>query len=281
MDCLSTVSSWNANEVSRLGPQLGARGERRCRCDEVSAEQRRVQVLEAEAELSRLRDRVRKTVTKWSGGMTLDRPAKRSRTDRTVSSAPFLDLQWKVTPEQLAEHLCFWRHSSALACVNVTDSLKELTARCQEPPESRRALTLVWWNMEVMLQRAWEWKAERTAGGTARPTVVVSIGDILPLFIWEVDLLRVRPETRKLCDRLLQMKFAMYQTSCQPRESSPEQQLSREKYVHFHLQLANHASGLVPTVTGSARLDESLVTEGPDVMHGGDSDDEVQSMVIQ
>jgi hypothetical protein len=193
--------------------------ELRCTCKELSVDQQRIQALEAEAELRRLRDRVRKAIARWSTGVGLgsppDAPVKRSRLQRPIGQIEpqLLEVQWNVTSEELVEHLCFWRHSSALACVNLTDCLKELTPRSEEPPASKRALTLVWWGMEQKLEEAakdWRIRQEETAAHIRR-VVPVCIGDIVPLFIWEVDLLRSRPETRLLCREMLDCELMKYQ----------------------------------------------------------------------
>lgn len=214
MNSLSAVSSWSAEE--RPGHRLGDGGRLRCGCDQLSADQRRLQVLEAEAELRRLRDRVRKAIVRWSaavGGEPQDSPfpVKRSRVQRPAagSEPQLVEVDWSVTAEQLVEHLCFWRHSSALACINLTDCLKELTPRSEEPAASKRALTLVWWDMELQLEEAVHaWRLQPDA--RSRRIVHVGVGDIVPLFVWEVDLLRTRPLTRRLCRAMLEYEIMDY-----------------------------------------------------------------------
>ena len=131
----------------------------RCICYKLSGEQRRIQVLEAESELRRLRDRVRKALSKQS--TPDDRRRKRARlitgpvaepTERMAG--PRLELRWEVTAQQLVECLCFWRHGTALGRVGMTDRLKELTPRrtgAAEPPASKRQLTLVWWQTVTVI----------------------------------------------------------------------------------------------------------------------------------
>jgi hypothetical protein len=223
MQCLSSVAHWNESEQPlRFGPA----GELRCNCRQLAIEQQRLQVLEAEAELRRLRDRVRKTVSRWSAAVgvesqdspVIDRPIKRSRLQRPTgpTEPQVIEVEWNITPEQLAEHLCYWRHSSALSCVGLTDCLKELTPRSEEPPASKRALTLVWWDMEHQLEEAtstWHGRPAEAAASD-RQVVTVAIGDIVPLFVWEVDLLRLRPQTRQLCRQMLECEIMEYQKRC-------------------------------------------------------------------
>ena len=250
MNALSAISSWSAREEPIPFGRLGGL---RCGCAELSVDQRRLQVLEAGAELHRLRDRVRKAVSRYSTGTPGERPVKRSRTQRAVESKPVIEVQWNVTAEQLVEHLCFWRHSSALACIETTDSLKELTPRCQEPPASRRGLTLVWWDMDETLERAADWNRcnadeaeaseeaarmaawkERVEAAGRSPTVVqVTVGDLVPLFVWEVDLLRTRPQTRSLCANLLHYQRMVFQSKCGTADEYTETYLREHRIPRF------------------------------------------------
>lgn len=211
MIALSAVSSWSTRDDPR---QICRDGVVRCGCEraQLSDDQRRIQVLEAEAELRRLRDRVRKAVTRFSAES--DRPVKRSRLHRQPVADTLIDVRWNVTAEQLAEHLCYWRHTSALSVVHLTNCLKELTPRSLEPPASKRALTLVWWEMEDEIERALESRRLYPEAAADRDVVHITISDIVPLFVWEVDLLRARPETRLLCRRVLEWDLMDYQRRC-------------------------------------------------------------------
>ena len=204
MLCMSAVSSWTADE--HVHDHFNGIG---CHT-RWSDDQRRVQVLEAEAELRRLRDRVRKAVAQRSADAPVEKPRKRSRLLRHAVAESSVDVRWDVTAEQLVEHMCYWRHTSALACIELTDCLKELTPRSQEPPASRRALTLVWWDMDAKLDEA---ARDGDAEGE-RPIVHVTVGDVVPLFVWEVDLLRVRPRTRWLCRSMLEAEMYRYGHRC-------------------------------------------------------------------
>ena len=253
MNCLSSVSQW----AERSEPST----HERCSSTSFSDDQKRVQVLEAEAELRRLKDRVRKAVTRWSDQVfsPADRPVKRSRLQRERTATDMLiDVRWNVTPEQLAEHLCFWRHTSALACVKLTDCLKELTPRSLEPAASKRALTLVWWDMDQMLEEtanAWRQETERSAAEFVR-VVDVEVYDILPLFVWEVDLLRLRPMTRAYCAHAIVDERIKYKRECCGADPAVQRlwaQLSAMRKNSKHL-----APVALPHVDVAAPLDDPM-----------------------
>lgn len=216
MIALSAISIWSGRREEAR--RICSDGVVRCGCHlkPLSEDQQRLQVLEAEVELRRLRDRVRKAVTRYTVDSNGDRPVKRSRLHKQPVLDTLIEVQWNVTAAQLAEHLCYWRHTSALAVVHLTDCLKELTPRSQEPPESKRALTLVWWDMEDEIERALSYRRQDPdqAMADGKDVVHVTVGDIVPLFVWEADLLRTRPETRAVCSRMLDFDFMDYKRRC-------------------------------------------------------------------
>lgn len=219
MISLSTIcSAWNESERPRpLATFLS------CGCEHLISEQRRLQVLEAEGELRRLRDRVRKAVAKLSAVSqpaltvkqthTSPRPAACSEESNEL---PLPRIDWQVTAEQLVERLCFWSHGSALGRVGLTDCLKESGARRIDPPASKRRLTLVGWDLEHVIRRALFYC--RPWPGEPMPppleAIRVCVSDILPVYEWEVDCLRDRPRTRAHCGRMIRLERRDYQRYC-------------------------------------------------------------------
>ena len=208
MISLQTVcSAWEGSERQRM---------RSCTCDNFDMEQRRLQVMEADMELRRLRDRVRKVVAKLSAvhSQADRRTIKRTRTSRPDLPLPQID--WCVTARQLADYLCFWCHGSALGCVGLTDCLKECGARRSDPPESKRKLTLVWWDMEDVIQRALDYLRPPFGEPPSEPLkpIRVCVSDILPVYEWEVDCLRDRANLRTHCGHLLEMERWKYRRHC-------------------------------------------------------------------
>lgn len=211
-------STWNESE--RLRPR-----ETPCFCENLTSDQRRMKVLEAERELRHLRDRVRKAVAKLAAAQPKATTMKRSRASprMTAGSAesndiPLPRIDWQVTAERLADRLCFWRHGSALGRVGLTDCLKECGARKSDPPDSKRRLTLVWWGMERVLKEALEYCRPRPeSDGRNRERLApirVCISDILPVYEWEVDCLRDRPRMKAHCWRTVQLEHWDYRRHC-------------------------------------------------------------------
>ena len=130
-------------------------------------------------------------------------------------AGPRLELRWEVTAQQLVECLCFWRHGTALGRVGMTDRLKKLTPRrpgAAEPPASKRQLTLVWWDMEDKIESA-HWPLEEDEGW--EPEIVrITVADILPVYNWEADLLRDRPQLKSLCSLMLEIERWEYKREC-------------------------------------------------------------------
>jgi hypothetical protein len=209
MKCLSTICDWNKRERQRPRTTWN-----RCVCENMSSEQRRVQLLEAEVELRRLKDRVRKAMAKWCMP-ECHRPCKRARTMLPTEACastvpPLIDVEWDVTAQQLVDYLCFWRHGTALGRVNMTDCLKELTPRNGEPPASKRELTLVWWDLEEDINHA----VNCRAGEYDLETFRVTVADILPVYVWEAGLLRQRPKLKQLCSLMLEAERWAYRRHC-------------------------------------------------------------------
>ena len=90
----------------------------RCACLEMSTAELEVQQLRAKEELALLRDRVRKSLSKW-----LSESAYHRDNDKSAS----IQIDWQVEASQLVQHLCYWEHTSALNKVSMTGCLAEVS----------------------------------------------------------------------------------------------------------------------------------------------------------
>lgn len=249
MISLASICDWNDEEVWAFQRRVGSE----CGCQGLSVDQRRVQVLEADKELTRLKDRVRKASSRLSAETTAARPSG-SATRRHES---ILDVQWDVTAEQLAEHLCFWLHTSVLVAAQLTDCLKELTTRRQEPPASKRALTLVWWSMEEEFASAAEAWLKQPPGKAQKSVVRVTVSDILPLYVWEVDLLRDRPNTRSLCEVRLSDDLICYQHRCGQLSDDDVQHIETcQRALTFRSRLTERVAASARSLSATAAAAE-------------------------
>ena len=172
-----------------------------------------VQQLKAKAELTLLRDRVRKVCVGWLG-----EPQSRKPT-----AAP-IRFEWKVEPSELVRHLGYWQRTSALTRIGMTPCLVELTRQHRKlegtsstPPPSKNKLTLVVWNLAATVQtklREWQACVAADAEEAFVASIVVRVSDLVPLWTWEADLLRHRPALANVCDRMLSMELWQYRQRC-------------------------------------------------------------------
>jgi hypothetical protein len=209
MECLAATYQWQTTEHS-------ARTVAACTCGERSADQREVQRMRAGLELRQMRDRVRKAITKSMEGAN--------------SLGARVRVDWQVTPDELAQHLCFWQHSSALSRVDATACLAELVRynrRAEgagaDPPASKCTLMLVVWGVAARVRsKLWEWRecvaASEEASFDGR--IVVRAADVLPIWAWEADVLRAKPALTDVCSRLLAKERCTYRQRCEPAEPS-------------------------------------------------------------
>ena len=146
MECLSSVYEWRTNIPTSADSSSA------CSCADQSAAEQQVQLLQAEVELRQLRDRVRKWLRKWLGD-----EAQRQK-------GPPIRIDWQLTAGELAEQLCFWKHSSALTQSGMTPAVAELLRHHRrlegvhdEPPASKNTLMLVVWDLAATVQaKLWQ-----------------------------------------------------------------------------------------------------------------------------
>lgn len=179
-------------------------------------------------ELRHLRDRVRKSLTKWLG-------------DARQKDAP-LRLDWQLEASQLTRHLCHWGHNSALTRVGMTDALAELTRQHRraegaelEPPPSKNTLALVVWDLAVTVQaKLVQWRECVLAGEEESfdGVIVVRTSNVVPIFAWEADILRNRPALQEVCNRMLSMDLWLYRQHCHER-TREEKQLLRDQEPYW------------------------------------------------
>lgn len=84
MECLSSVYEWRTSTTT--SPDSSSA----CSCEDQSAAEQQVQLLQAEVELRQLRDRVRKSLRKWLGD-----EAQRQK-------GPPIRIDWQLTAGELA-----------------------------------------------------------------------------------------------------------------------------------------------------------------------------------
>lgn len=242
MECLAATYDWKAPSNTATASSSSSSHGRRCACLEMSTAEQEVQQLRAKEELVLLRDRVRKSLTKWLG----ESPYRNSN-----SKSASIHIDWQVEASQLVQYLCYWEHTSALNKVSMTDCLVEVSRQhrrlegaTSEPPASKNRLMLVVWDLAATVQAKLrqrheyilaeeeqeeqeddnEEKVEEEAFDGA---IVVRTSDLVPIWIWEADILRTRPALMDVCNRMMGMELWHYRQHCQ--ETTPaEKQLLRD-----------------------------------------------------
>lgn len=239
MECLSSVYEWRANTATSSDSSTA------CSCADQSAAEQQVQLLQAEVELRQLRDRVRKSLRKWLGD-----EAQRQK-------GPPIRIDWQLTAGELAEQLCFWKHSSALTQAGMTPAVAELLRHHRrlegahdEPPASKNALMLVVWDLAATVQaKLWHWR-ECMQLASNQPSfdgrIVVRVADVVPIWTWEADTLRNRPAFTQVCSRMLSMELWHYRQHCRQITASEKQLLRDHEPYLTPMGLRWRARALLP-----------------------------------
>ena len=102
MDCLAATYDWKTPSNTAAASSSTSSPGRRCACLEMSTAELEVQQLRAKEELALLRDRVRKSLSKWLSESTYHRD-----NDKSAS----IHIDWQVEASQLVQYLSTWEHT--------------------------------------------------------------------------------------------------------------------------------------------------------------------------